>query len=125
MGGGPWRMALRLAAVLLFASTAGAQTPVAGGPAPDPSTAPAAAAEAAPGPAADFAGIVTSLRDASFPDKESAVERLAALGHPNTRAVLAALLEDRLLVRAPQSLIAVVPATEKNRRVALPPPGVP
>jgi urea transport system permease protein len=116
MGGRPRRVALRLAAVLLFASTAGAQTPAAGEAPPDPLA--AAAGEAAPAAPSDFAGIVASLREASFPDKEAAVERLSALGHPSTRAVLAAFLEDRLLVRAPDHGVFIATSADETTPAA-------
>jgi len=102
IGGG-----LRLAAVfLLFAAApTGAQEPSA----PD-----AVAVVPAPAPPADFAGIVTSLRDASFPDKEAAVERLVASGHPSTRAVLAAFLDNRLVVRAPDQGVFIATSADES-----------
>jgi urea transport system permease protein len=107
-------VALGFAAVFLFASTAGAQAPAADGAAADPAAAAAAPADAVPAPPTDFVGIVGSLREASFADKEAAVERLAALGHPSTRAVLAALLEDRLLVRAPDQAVVIATSADET-----------
>jgi urea transport system permease protein len=75
----------------------------------------AARAQEAPAPAAtDFAGIVTGLRDASFPDKEAAVEALAKSGHTSTRAVLAAFLEDRLMVRAPDQGVFIATSADET-----------
>jgi len=39
------------------------------------------------------------LRDATFADKDSIIEKLTQSGHPNVRAVLTGLLEDRLYAR--------------------------
>ena len=43
-----------------------------------------------------FLATLGELRDASFVDKETIVERLSDSGHPSVRPVLTALLEDRL-----------------------------
>ena len=88
--GGQWRrMAALLAAVFLFASPAAAQDAPAAAPAE------AVSAPAVPAAPTDFAGLVTSLRDAGFADKEAIVEQLVASGHASARVVLRALLEDR------------------------------
>ena len=87
-------MAALLAAMVLFASPAAAQDAPAPAPAEavsqtdPPSAAPAGAAPAAP---TDFAGLVTSLRDAGFADKEAIVEQLVAQ-RPRQRARRAARL---------------------------------
>jgi urea transport system permease protein len=88
---------LRLAAVFVLAlgGLARAQEP----PAPAPT---------------DFAGIVAGLREASFPDKEAAVEALAKSGHTSTRAVLAAFLEDRLMVRAPDQGVFIATSADET-----------
>ena len=52
------------------------------------------------------------LRDATFLDKEAIAERMIAAGHPRARAVLTALLEDRLFSRTADNRIFVVKATE-------------
>ena len=98
IGGG-----LRLAAVFLLTATLAAaqEAAPAAGAATDGSGAAAPTGSQAPAPPADFATVVAGLRDASFPDKEAAVERLVASGHPSTRAVLAAFLDNRLVLRAP------------------------
>ncbi len=45
---------------------------------------------------AAFVATLGELRDASFADKDAIVQKLAQSGHPNVRAVLTALQEDRL-----------------------------
>jgi urea transport system permease protein len=46
-----------------------------------------------------FLAALGELRDASYADKDAIIERLAQSGHPNVRAALTALLEDRLYSR--------------------------
>jgi len=46
-----------------------------------------------------FLSILGELREASFPDKVSIVDRLSQTGHPSVRVVLTALMEDRLFYR--------------------------
>jgi urea transport system permease protein len=48
---------------------------------------------------ATFVATLGELRDASFADKDAIVQKLAQSGHPNVRAVLSALQEDRLYFR--------------------------
>ena len=48
---------------------------------------------------AAFLDTLGQLRDASYSDKQTIVEKLGQSGHPNTRAVLTALLEERLYYR--------------------------
>jgi urea transport system permease protein len=109
IGGG-----LRLAAVFLLTATlASAGQGSAAGPVADGPGAAASAGTQAPASPADFAGIVAGLRDASFPDKEAAVERLVASGHASTRAVLAAFLEDRLVVRAPDQGVFIATSADE------------
>ena len=48
---------------------------------------------------ATFVATLGELRDASFADKDAIVQKLAQSGHPNVRAVLTALQEDRLYFR--------------------------
>ena len=43
--------------------------------------------------------LLGQLRDASFEDKDKIVDQVVQSGHPNARAVLTALLEDRLYAR--------------------------
>ncbi len=103
-------MAALLAAVFLFASPAAAQD-AAAQEAPGAAAGTAPAAVAAP---ADFGSLVTSLRDAGFADKEAIVEQLVASGHPSTRVVLRAVLEDRLVVRAPDQGVFVALSADET-----------
>jgi len=48
---------------------------------------------------ANFLSILGELREASYSDKATIAERLSQTGHPSVRAVLTALLEDRLYFR--------------------------
>jgi urea transport system permease protein len=48
---------------------------------------------------ASFLATLGELREASYSDKASIVERLSQTGHPSVRAVLTAFLEDRLYFR--------------------------
>jgi urea transport system permease protein len=86
---------------------------LAGGGQVAPAAAPAEAVSA-PAPPADFAGLVASLRDAGFADKEAIVERLVASGHASARVVLRALLEDRLVVRAPDQGVFVATSADET-----------
>ena len=55
-----------------------------------------------------FLAVLGELGDASFLDKEHIVERLSRSGHPSTRAVLTAFLEDRLYFRAKDRKVVIV-----------------
>ena len=59
-----------------------------------------------------FLASVAELREASFLDKEAIAERLIAAGHPATRDVLTALLEDRLYVRTSDQQVFIVKTTD-------------
>ncbi len=59
-----------------------------------------------------FLAALGELREASFLDKERVVERLSQTGHPSTRAVITAFLEDRLYVRARDQQIFIVKSTD-------------
>ena len=48
------------------------------------------------------------MREASYSDKEAIVERLTQTGHPSVRAVLTALLEDRLYFRNSDQQVFIV-----------------
>ena len=69
----------------------------------------------------DFAGLVTSLRDAGFADKEAIVEQLVASGHASARVVLRAFLEDRLVVRAPDQGVFIATSADETLPAARPP----
>jgi urea transport system permease protein len=104
-------MAPLLAAVLLLMGPGlSAQAPAA----PEVQAGTVAAADAATAAPADFAGLVTRLRDAGFADKVAIVEQLAGSGHPSTRAVLAAFLEDRLVVRAPDQGVFIATSADES-----------
>ncbi len=57
---------------------------------------------------ATFLATLGELRDASFADKDSIVDKLGQSSHPNVRAVLTALLEDRLYYRNDDMMVFVV-----------------
>jgi len=60
-----------------------------------------------------FVAALGELREAGFADKERIVERLSRSGHRSTRAVLTALLEDRLSFRvSDQKVFIVKPADD-------------
>ena len=58
-------------------------------------------AQSSPAPAGDatFLSTLGELREATYSDKASIVERLSQTGHPSVRAVLTAFLESRLYYR--------------------------
>ncbi len=70
---------------------------------------------------ATFLATLGELRDATFADKDSIVEKLAQSGHPNVRAVLTALLEDRLYYRNDDQKVFLVKsaATEDSTTLDL------
>jgi urea transport system permease protein len=57
---------------------------------------------------ASFLSTLGELREASYSDKENIVERLSQSGHPSVRAVLTALLEDRLYFRNSDQKVFIV-----------------
>ena len=63
-----------------------------------------------------FRTLVAGFAGANFREKEALVERLAATGHPGVRAVLTALLEDRLFERERDGRVFVV--EENDERLA-------
>jgi urea transport system permease protein len=63
---------------------------------------------------AGFLAALGGLREASYPDKETLVERLSESGHPSARPVLTALLEDRLYVRAQDQKIFIVKSSDDS-----------
>ena len=63
---------------------------------------------------ASFLSTLGELRDATFADKEKIVERLSQSGHPSVRAVLTALLEDRLYFRNSDQKIFIVKAADED-----------
>ncbi len=61
---------------------------------------------------ATFLATLGELREASYSDKASIVERLSQTGHPSVRAVLTAFLEDRLVSRNDDQKIFLVKSAE-------------
>jgi urea transport system permease protein len=57
---------------------------------------------------ATFVATLGELRDASFADKDMIIDKLAMSGHPNVRAVLTALAEDRLYSRNDDMKVFIV-----------------
>src|ERR1700678_859275 len=63
---------------------------------------------------ASFLSTLGELREASYPDKASIAERLSQTGHPSVRAVLTALLEDRLYFRNSDQKVFIVKAADAD-----------
>ncbi len=61
---------------------------------------------------AGFAAAVASLATTSFPDKAAAVTTLTELRHPNSRAVLAALLDGKLQFRGADNKVFITDGGE-------------
>jgi urea transport system permease protein len=67
-----------------------------------------------------FTGWLGGLRDGSYVDKEQIVEQMTTSGHPSTRAVLAAFIEDRLFARnSDQRVFLVASADDALATLAL------
>src|ERR1700676_1656668 len=63
---------------------------------------------------ASFLSTLGELREASYSDKASIVERLSQSGHPSVRAVLTAFLEDRLYFRNTDQKVFVVKLADED-----------
>src|SRR5262249_38301213 len=61
---------------------------------------------------ASFLSTLGELREATYSDKASIVERLSQSGHPSVRTVLTALLEDRLYFRNDNQKVFIVKSAE-------------
>src|ERR1700734_113661 len=61
---------------------------------------------------ASFLSTLGELREASYSDKASIAERLSQTGHSSVRAVLTALLEDRLYFRNSDQKVFIVKSAE-------------
>ncbi len=61
-----------------------------------------------------FLATLGELREATYSDKESIVERLSRGGHPSVRAVLTALLEDRLYFRNSDQKVFIVKTADAD-----------
>jgi len=67
----------------------------------------------------NFLASLAELPTASYVDKEAIAERLMASGHPNARAVLTALLEDRLYLRTQDQRIFIIKSADAVERLEL------
>jgi urea transport system permease protein len=63
---------------------------------------------------ASFLATLGELREASYGDKANIVERLSESGHPSVRAVLTALLEERLYFRNSDQKIFIAKAADAD-----------
>src|ERR1700680_3306131 len=63
---------------------------------------------------AAFLSTLGELREASYGDKATIVERLSQGGHPSVRAVLTAFMEDRLYFRNSDQKIFIVKAPDAD-----------
>src|ERR1700729_2654097 len=63
---------------------------------------------------AAFLSTLGELREASYSDKASIAEQLSQAGHPSVRAVLTALLEDRLYFRNGDQKIFIVKSADES-----------
>src|SRR5438034_3125510 len=61
---------------------------------------------------ASFLSTLGELREATYSEKARIAERLSQGGHPNVRAVLTALLEDRLYFRNNDQKVFIVKSAE-------------
>jgi len=61
---------------------------------------------------ASFLSALGELREATYSDKASIVQRLSQSGHPSVRAVLTAFLEDRLYFRNSDQKVYIVKSAE-------------
>ena len=67
-----------------------------------------------------FLDALAELREASYQDKETIIDRLTASGHSSTQAVLSAFLEDRLYFRSSdQTVFIAKPAGDDAPSLAL------
>ncbi|MDP9053559.1 MAG: urea ABC transporter permease subunit UrtB [Acidobacteriota bacterium] len=63
---------------------------------------------------ASFLSTLGELREATYSDKETIVERIGQSGHPGVRAVLTALLEDRLYFRNSDQKVFIVKTADAD-----------
>ena len=63
---------------------------------------------------ASFLSTLGELREASYSDKASIAERLSQGGHPSVRAVLTALMEDRLYFRNSDQKVFIVESADAD-----------
>jgi len=74
----------------------------------------ALAVYAQPAKDAAFLGVLGELQQASYADKAAIVERLSQTGHSSVRAVLAALLDERLYTRNSDQKVFIVKSTDAD-----------
>src|SRR5580658_7155436 len=63
---------------------------------------------------ASFLSTLGEMREAGYSDKAAIAERLSETGHPSVRAVLTALLEDRLYFRNSDQKVFVVKTADAD-----------
>ena len=71
-----------------------------------------------------FLAMLAEMREASYADKAAIAERLSKTGHPAVRAVLTALMEDRLYVRNADQKIFLVKSAEGDPLALIDPVGL-
>ncbi len=79
---------------------------------------------AGPRPSSDDVGFLTTLgelREASYSDKATIVDRLVQSGHPRVRAALTALLDDRLAFRNTDNQILILKSADGDPFVLIDP----
>ena len=81
----------------------------------------AQSAKAQPANDATFLATLGELREATYADKANIVERLAQTGHPGVRAVLTALMEERLFYRNSDQKIFIAKAPDATPLVLVDP----
>ncbi len=68
---------------------------------------------------ASFTAMLGQIRDATFADKANIVDQLGRSGHPSARAVLTALLEDRLYYRNQDQKVFISKTAEQEDSTSL------
>src|ERR1700680_404622 len=63
---------------------------------------------------ASFLSTLSELREATYSDKASIVERLSQGGHPSVRAVLTAFMEDRLYFRNDDQKVFIAKSADED-----------
>src|ERR1700683_4891262 len=63
---------------------------------------------------ATFLSTLGEMREASYSDKAAIAERLSQTGHPSVRAVLTALMDDRLYYRNSDQKVFIVKSSEAD-----------
>src|SRR5580658_5544205 len=63
---------------------------------------------------AGFLSTLGEIREASYTDKAAIAERLSQTGHPSVRAVLTALMDDRLYYRNSDQKVFIVKSSDAD-----------